>query len=740
MTREEIEKLHQKVTKCLDEVSLHDAFEGIMSLVRAADRSDMSDEAQRLHLSYTLMLKYLSNGFVDPQRADILTNIRQSLHVLNDRSYIALQEAESHQVFYARRRELANKPLVGIIEDYREALKTLSLMTSIPDTQQDKKAILAARHVAEDAETRLFNKVWCTFPLNTEDANSLQLSIMGDILPVHARCLLVSALFVGLMKFYDEAKLSLLLEAYLSSDSRQVQLRALVCAVLTLVAHKRRVGLSKAINNRLETLMDNPEFVNDLWVIQVQLARSRNTENVRQRVRNDFIPNLMKVRPDIIDKIKDQDFQALDLTDEAANPDWQQWLDNSGIARKMEEFNEMQSEGSDVFIATFAHLKSFPFFKTLSNWFMPFHDKHSIVDETLGHDARSLATIIEQTPYLCNSDKFSFCLSLGSLPGSQREMLSAQLEEQTAAFREASSDVEADEVKQRGYIVNQFVQDLYRFFKIFSRRHEFVAVMDDPTIDLTSCKLLMPAVHDTHVLELLGELYLKNAFYEDAIRCFKLLENTESEIDEHLYQKIGFAYQNAGKLEEAIKYYERYDLLHENDVWNLRHIAACHRALGHSTEALSRYRQAEAINPENVAIALTIGHVLLEQNLTNEALQQYFKADLLPNAKHRAWRPIAWCSFLLKDYDRAIDYYNRIEHDDKPSPHDWLNHGHVLLCQKQPQEAIEAYRRSLRAMDNDTDAWRKAFKGDALELRLHGISAVDQALIADAVCAKITSE
>jgi len=175
-------------------------------------------------------------------------------------------------------------------------------------------------------------------------------------------------------------------------------------------------------------------------------------------------------------------------------------------------------------------------------------------------------------------------------------------------------------------------------------------------------------------------------------------------------------------------------------VWNLRHIAACHRALGHSTEALSRYRQAEAINPENVAIALTIGHVLLEQNLTNEALQQYFKADLLPNAKHRAWRPIAWCSFLLKDYDRAIDYYNRIEHDDKPSPHDWLNHGHVLLCQKQPQEAIEAYRRSLRAMDNDTDAWRKAFKGDALELRLHGISAVDQALIADAVCAKITSE
>ena len=37
-------------------------------------------------------------------------------------------------------------------------------------------------------------------------------------------------------------------------------------------------------------------------------------------------------------------------------------------------------------------------------------------------------------------------------------------------------------------------------------------------------------------------------------------------------------------------------------------------------------------------------------------------------------------------------------------------------------------------MDGDTNKFREAFKGDAVELRLHGVTAVDQALIPDAVC------
>ena len=735
MTIQEIENIHRSADLCIINAEVNDAFVHIKQLATELGRGDIIDELERLHISYSFMLKYLEQGVMDPQRDEILAGIRQSLFTLNDQCFIGLMEPMSPEVFYARRRELGSTSLVSIVEEYRAVLKELSLAQTV-ETEKDSTnhAILSRLQQAESIETKLFNRVWSTFPLNSEDAGTLKLCISGDILPVHTRCLIVAALMLGLMKFYDESKLLVLLEAYTMSDEPEVQLRSLICAMLAMLAHKKRTSSSKAIQTRLAAMIDTDDFDHDVWGIQLQLARSRNTENVKQRVRNDLIPNIMKMRPDIIDKLKDKESQIIDLSDIEANPEWQQWLDQSGITRKIEEFNAMQIEGSDVFIATFAHLKTFPFFKTLSNWFLPFYPAHSAVLENLGASKLALADVVQHAPYLCNSDKYSFCLSLGALPESQRSMMSAQLEEQNAALNEARQGELPDERLRRMSIITAFVQDLYRFFKLFSRRREFIAVMDDPGLDMTDCLPLVQVTRDAHVLELLGALYFKNAFYDDAIKCFTRLEGMDDATDDHIYQKIGFAYQNAGKIDKALKYYQRYELLHENDAWNMRHIAACYRAKGQYEQALDYYRRAEALVPDNVSLTLTIGHVLLEQSRTNEALQQYFKADLMEGAKHRAWRPIAWCSFLLSDYERAHDYYDRIARDDKPSSQDLLNRGHVLLCQGNTEDAIATYREALKSMDGDSAKFRAAFKGDAMELRLHGISAVDQALIPDAVC------
>jgi len=734
MTLQEIEKEHLSATQCIDEAATSDAFEHISALVAESGRADLNDELVRLKMSYTFMLRYLEQGVMDPQRDEILSGIRNSLYTLNDQCYMGLLERNSPEIFYTRRRELGNTALISIVDEYRDSLNELSLVQSGSTQGHDSHVILSRLHQTEALETKLFNRIWSSFPLTADDANTLKLCIGGDILPVHTRCLMVAALLLGLMKFYDENKLLILLEAYSMSDEPQVQLRALASAMLAMLAHKRRTSSSRAMNSRIDAMLESPDFKHDVWSIQVQLARSRNTENVKHRVRNDLIPNIMKMRPDIIDKLKDKDTQIIDLSDIEANPEWQEWLDQSGITRKIEEFNAMQLEGSDVFIATFAHLKTFPFFKTLSNWFLPFYPAHSSVLENLGADKLALAEVVQHAPYLCNSDKYSFCLSLGALPESQRSMMSAQLEEQNAALNESRQAELPDNRKQRVSIINAFVQDLYRFFKLFSRRREFIAVMDSSGLDMTDCLPLARVTRDPHVLELLGAIYFKNEFYDDAIRCFTRLEGIDGMNDDHIYQKIGFAYQNAGKPEQALTYYKRYELLHEEDAWNIRHIAACYRATGKLDMALEYYRRAEVTNPENVSLTLTIGHILLEQNLTNEALQQYYKADLMSNAKHRAWRPIAWCSFLINDYDKALDYYDRIIRDDKPSAQDLLNRGHVLLCQGKTQQAIETYRDSLKLMNGNTHKFRSAFKEDAMELRLHGVSTVDQALIPDAVC------
>ena len=358
MTIQEIENLHKQVARCIEGGETYDAFNHLDTLVKESGRGNLNDELERLRMSYTFMLKYLEQGVKDPEREQILMGINQSLHTINDRCYIGLKEPISPDVFYARRRELGNTSLMEIIEDYREALRELHLVQSVPADQSDNRAILSRLKQVEALETKLFNRVWSTFPISTEDSSSLKLCISGDILPVHTRCLLVSALLLGLMMFYDENKLFNLLEAYSQSDEPQVQLRALTCAMLTMLAHPKRTAISKGVKTRIAALLDTPEFEQDVWNIQVQLARSRNTENVKKRVQGDLIPNIMKMRPDIIDKLKDKDSQIIDLSDIEANPDWQQWLDQSGIARRIEEFNAMQIEGSDVFIATFAHCPS----------------------------------------------------------------------------------------------------------------------------------------------------------------------------------------------------------------------------------------------------------------------------------------------------------------------------------------------------------------------------------------------
>ena len=118
MTLQEIEKIHQAAAHCIDDAVINDAFDRISKLVTELGRADLNDELVRLRMSYTFMLKYLEQGVMDPQRDDILSDIRHKLYTLNDQCYIGLLERTSPEVFYVRRRELGSNSLVSIVEQY----------------------------------------------------------------------------------------------------------------------------------------------------------------------------------------------------------------------------------------------------------------------------------------------------------------------------------------------------------------------------------------------------------------------------------------------------------------------------------------------------------------------------------------------------------------------------------------------------------------------------------------------
>lgn len=724
-----IDKTRKEIYNLLEDRRINDAFDAVLRLIDETGARGLRDEVDQLKISYSFMLRYLSQGVLDPQRDQVLQRIVDSLYLVTDRCCIQAKTATSSEVFYARRREMEATSLADIVEQWKDAVRKHQLLSSVPAEQQNKQALLQMLKDCEQHETSVFNKLWSTFPTTPDDAALARELLSDGNTPVHMQCLVTSALFLGLMTLYDESKVTLLAQAYATSKSAQVQVRSLMYAILSLYIYSGRARRSGAVQSCLETMAINPAFAQDMATLQFLLARSRNTDNITRRVREDLMPDIMNMSPDLVRKIKDKN-TPLDISDLEANPEWQEMLENSGIAKKMEEFNEMQLAGNDVFIGTFSRLKSFPFFHTLSNWFLPYHEGHSLMHDTFGSNTGAFNQIIGHAP-LCNSDKYSFCLSMGSIPESQRQIMFNQVREQSNELKELKNAELPDDKKARESIANSHLQDLYRFFKLFSRRREFTPVFD-LDMDLTAIPGMDDYTRQYSTLSIIAEFYFKNEFHDDAIKYYNLLLEEGDTVDPIIFQKIGFSYQNLGNTREALRYYKRYLLANGDDVWTIKHIAACYRTIKRHDKALEYYKQADQLQPQSVATTLTIGHCLLESGNAEEALQYYYKTDFMTGAKHRAWRPIAWCSFLTGNDVRALTYYDKIIAEDKPTAQDYMNRAHVLLCTKRIPEAIDCYRKSL-AHEENFASFREIFLNDTAQLQSRGITGDDIALIIDAL-------
>lgn len=323
-------------------------------------------------------------------------------------------------------------------------------------------------------------------------------------------------------------------------------------------------------------------------------------------------------------------------------------------------------------------------------------------------------------------------LYMAAAPESQRNMLFQQFDAQREQLQELQSVEAQSVIKMRDNIVNRYIQDLYRFFKLFSRRREFMSIFDTD-IKLSDVDCLKPYIGDTPTLSVIAEFYFKNGFYEDAIKYYRnMIANHDA--DPHVYQKLAFAHQSLGRYHDALKNYSRYELVDNADVWTIKQMAQCYRSLHNHDKAIEYYNKALQLSPQSVILCLNLGHCYLDKGDYANALQQYYKADFMPKAKHRAWRPIAWCSLLTGKHEQAANYYEKIINEDTPSSQDYLNYGHVLQAAGRISDAITQYRKSLNLEKHDEEVFSRLYFDDAKYLvNKLGIPSSDYALLLDAV-------
>ena len=731
MTNSEISQKADNIIGFLQTKQLKNAFREITQLITFLNNWELMNELEKAETTYKYMLQYMTDGIDDPNREKVYNDLIRIAYGLADKTFFLLREKQDERYYYQACRNLLfdrlpnYQKLATNLEDVATRISLSDLLENIQATEND----IALQHQLEDISIQLFKKVWLNSTLDEKDTDTLQALINNTFIPLQSQSLLMSALVLSLRENFDEEKIHLLLDAS-EHKEEEIRQRALTGLLLTLDLYDKRLYLYPAIDSKLQHLAENPAFVQDIHTIIHQFILSKETERISRKISEEVMPEMIKMSPKFQNKINIADLMDEENISEK-NPEWQNILEESGLASKLQEITEWQMEGADVMHSSFSNLKTYPFFHQISNWFLPFTSQHSSLNELQDGGVSQIMEAFSNMGYVCNSDKYSLYFSLLQMPRQYRSMMSSQmLSEVSEMMKQQQESQLIPNEKKRENISNQYIHDLYRFYKVHPRKADFKDIFSTP-LAFYKAQSIRKIISNTRILLSIGEYYFSKNQYDDAKEIFLQLTGQDND-DAILYQKIGYCCQMNGYIEEALQYYLKSELLTVNHTWTFKKIASCYRILKQAQEALDYYKKVEALEPNNLSIQLNIGHCYLELKQYSEALKAYFKVEYLSKNKTKAWRPIAWCSFLTGKYEQAIEYYEHILND-RPEMSDYLNYGHTLLATKNTKEAIKQYRAAILTAKSSEEKFMEAFHADIPDLLEAGILHTDIPIILDQI-------
>ncbi len=724
---------HRRLSDLLLGRQLLEGMEGLRDMVRESGKEYINQRLDELHHAYEQLLRHSFSGARDPERDKVYAYLQRSLLELADELKEDILTAKQAQNTYRIRHEMLSQGKV----ERQEALSILEHLTFdrelagiLRDVQISDSSELPTR---EEALVNAFNIIWLTDKYSEAELGLMTAVCDSEKLPWHDKALIVSALTISLLRFFDLNKF-LLLFRFVEKQQPLVWERAMIGLFLAFLKHNRRVSLYPVLLEKTAAMQSFPAIDQHIEAIVIQYTKSKETEKVRRKWEEEILPEMLKMRPRIEEKL---DLENIIQDDPSAekNPDWETVFEDApDLLNKLQEFTEMQMEGMDVFMSAFSRLKHFPFFREISNWFVPFYRENQVLQPVVapGGDRPDLSLLtekLEDTHYMCNSDKYSFCLNLSMVPDQQKTMMMNMLSEEMKQISQLEKDERlVDGLAATRSLYTQYFQDLYRFYKLHPWRAEFDDVFD-MDLDLYQTGFVRQLVSDPKTVRNIAELFFDKGFYADALKVFlHILDRDKSNIE--LFEKIAFCHERNGAFDQALTYYQKADLIESDRSWIILKLAFCSKQLQRWEEALRYYQQAEKLDPDNLKIQASIGQCLIHLGRFEEALSCYFRVEVLAPENSRIRRPLAWCSFMAGKLDTARDYLNRLLAEDPANPNDLLNLGHVLWSMGKTAEAFSTYKQSRQAW-KDAQAFQAALREDGPQLLRHGITEFDLDLMLD---------
>ena len=710
---------------------------------------------------YRLMQDAMMRGLRDDKIDEVYADIMRKVYGAGLDVFIEEKVKKYSSFAYARVSAQQTEAHPDAVRTVLEAyVQDMAMMAFEPEnTRKAKMEKLTADHHAYMKQ--IFNALLVAPMWNDRRAADFADLLLSPTIDRDDALLLVSAVMLATMNVNDPYKWDMLAEVYVRATDKVLKMRALVGWVLSLPYDPRGPRLFPFVQERIKAMLADKTTLKQMLDMQMQMLFCCNADADNEEIQRNIMPTLIKntnlqmTRLGIVEK---EDDPMKDIMDpNAAERDMEE------MERKYRKMMDMQKQGSDIYFGGFSKMKTFPFFNDLCNWFAPFNAAHPALGAARERLAGStfLNNLMENGPF-CDSDKYSFALAIAQImdrmPDNVKEMLNSDAT--------LGPTVSKDEQEDPAYICRSYLQSLYRFFRLYRSKRDFLNpfILDelednDGNALFMSYKLLACPEMEENAVALCGFLLKRKMMREimSMAICYKSSQNPR------LVRFLALVPMTDGKWQEA------YDLFasvpeDQHTEESLRGMAHCCMSLKRFGEAVAIYRRLLAMHPDSFSYQLNLAVCLMSSDafsscgdaasssscgdassscgdvasscdasscdasscgaasslggkvearpnkVVEEGTKLLYKLDYEHPNNANVRRVLAWCMMLQGNFDKAIDIYTRLLSQPDAVSADRLNAAYAHWLSRNVARAVALLREYCNLCEQEEAEAKEAAK------------------------------
>ncbi len=692
------ETIIRNIISSISRSTLGNGIEMMKSLQGQLPWLHVADRLESIDSNYRLMKEYLSRDIDDLYRgkmyADMVLQLKRLATdalreaLVRDNAVFANCKQRNGGVLVSASSVLS--VLEGFVQDIAMSSIDFSTTSSVLDVYEKRQGFLDS----------LFNSILVDGNWTNSKAEEIAQLVLEPTIDIQDAMLIVSAITLAALTVPDYLKVSALLQVYQQAADEPLRQRALVGWVFASLVSERIYP--DEIEKLTSSVLKDGQARNEILELAMQVVYCNNAEKDNEYLERNVYPEIIKNRNINITQsgIEEKEDDPMDDI-----------LDPGAADRKMEEMEQsvkkmmdMQRSGADIYFGGFKQMKRFSFFYTLSNWFMPFYMNNPHLSHIASRFANSpiLNNIIGQNSF-CDSDKYSLVLAFGNiydkLPQNIRETLQSQ--ELSAAI----GNVKLNGDKSPAFLRRAYLQDLYRFFKVFPQKGSFddifvrfpILLANSPFSGNMSAEIrifakflakrginptsMLLACFDNNSIDdllLMAYVKMKEGDYARAFEYYQSAYSADNSNFRALKGSALSAFRNSD-YDNAVRLYDKlFELRRDEHLSHkLKHCVAMFHT-GRLAEGVKELFRLTFEYPDDVDVVRVLAYGLLMQGKAAQALRSY--SELLEKSPIAADRLYAaYCHMHLKEWGRAIGQLQRYANGNRERLSKAFADDHVLL-------------------------------------------------------------